>query len=582
VSSGTAAGSATGAGSGAAAVGPFGDAAVLAEVGDLAAAHRLGHLAATSGDERLAAVDDLVVGMGTLTALFDARRVGTEAVMEAMGELARRAAPGGRGSEGEAGAPAAPIEGEARRPPMEVAVCFDGPDLEELAAEVSLDPAGVAELMASAELQVAFVGFAPGFAYLVGLPPVLAAVPRRPRPRPAVPAGSLAVGGGFAGIYPRPSPGGWHLVGRTDAVLFDPRRPPYAALAPGRRVRLRPVGQVGTAPAPARPPLRAEGGPALVVEEAGGCTLVEDLGRRAVAALGVPRAGAADAVALRLANRLLGNAEGEAALEVSVRGPRLRARGELLFAVVGDPARPGSPTVLVDGHPVPEGQVVPLSAGQLLELGPVGPAVRAVVALAGGVAVEPLLGSRSSDLLSGLGPGPLRPGDEIGVGRPGRPRGRLALALERAPVLRVLPGPDWRRDGGRALERIAATTWRAAPESNRIGTRLVADAEPGSSPTGAPGAPGAGEVPSRGMVAGAVQLPPSGELVVLGPDHPTVGGYPVPAVVASADLHRLAHLAPGDEVRFEVVDASQARAALARLESALSRAVGGWFPTRAG
>lgn len=559
--------------SGATAVFPFGDAAVLAEVGDLVTVHRLRRLLEAATDERLDAVEDVVVGFGTLTALFDPRRAGLETVTEAVAELAAAASHGVHEADGADGAAASPAD---------IAVCFDGPDLDELAAGLAVDAADVVAMLTGAELQVAFVGFAPGFAYLVGLPPVLADVPRRPRPRPMVPAGSLAVGAGFAGIYPRAVPGGWHLVGRTGAVLFDPARPPYAALGPGRRVRLRPVGHVSPPSEPARSVLGAtDDGPALVVEDEGACTLVEDRGRRGVAGLGVPRAGAADQVALRLANRLVGNPEHDAALEVTVRGPRLRARGELLVTVVGDPARPGMTTVLLDGRPVPEGQVVPVAGGQVLEVGDTGSALRAVVAVAGGLALEPLFGSCSSDLLSGLGVGPLREGDEIAVGHPGRPRGHLTLPVSLAApsVLRVMAGPDGTdgRQGAQALEWIVGRSWRTAPDSNRIGTRLVAD---DGDPT--EDVPTLSEMPSRGMVAGAVQLPPGGELVVLGPDHATVGGYPVPALVVSADLHRLAHLSPGQSVRFEAVDASEAAAALARVETAVDDAVDGWFPTRAG
>ena len=573
----------------------FGDAAVLAEMGDLTAAHRLaGALRAHFVDEQ--AVDDVVVGFGTVTVLVDLRFADPDALLQPVLAHAEKAA--------RPGAATSPQRVEAAEP-FAVPVCFDGADLFELAGRLHMDPAELRAVLTDAELQVAFVGFSPGFAYLVGLPSALAQVGRRERPRAIVPAGSVAVGGGFAGIYPRPSPGGWFLVGRTDAVLFDARHPPYARLEPGQRVRFVAVEEVGASAAPVRRPLRAPGGRSLVVEEAGTCTLVEDGGRRRVAGVGIPGAGAADVVDLRAANRLVGNAELEAALEITLRGPRLRAAADMHVAVVARAGRGTALSMTVDGREAPVGQPVPVGAGQLLEVGEVGDLVRAVLAVSGGLQVEPLFGSRSSDLLSGLGSGALRRGDELAVGPSGRPKGRLAMpSLSSDPaVVRVLAGPDQPRPSSadRSLKWLTTGRWRTAPDSNRIGTRFVADEDAAHDDSASrdiedhsgPGRRHAhlapGELPSRdapgpsmGMVRGAVQLPPAGELVVLGPDHPTVGGYRVPAVVISADLHHLAHLAPGAVVRFELVDHGEAQRARRRLETALSRAVLGWFPTRAG
>jgi KipI family sensor histidine kinase inhibitor len=124
---------------------------------------------------------------------------------------------------------------------VEVPVVFDGPDLDEVGRRTGRSVPALVEELTAAELEVAFGGFAPGFAYLSGLPAELH-VPRRATPRTRVPAGSVGLAGPFAGIYPRASPGGWQLVGRTDAVLFDVDREPPAMLRPGLRVRLREVG----------------------------------------------------------------------------------------------------------------------------------------------------------------------------------------------------------------------------------------------------------------------------------------------------------------------------------------------------
>jgi KipI family sensor histidine kinase inhibitor len=122
---------------------------------------------------------------------------------------------------------------------VEITVTYDGPDLAAVAAEAGLSPEEVVTRHAAADYLVGFIGFAPGFAYLVGGDPSLA-VPRRAEPRERVAAGSVAIAGPYTGIYPRESPGGWQLLGRTDAVMFDPTRDPPACLAPGDRVRLAP------------------------------------------------------------------------------------------------------------------------------------------------------------------------------------------------------------------------------------------------------------------------------------------------------------------------------------------------------
>ncbi|WP_030810419.1 5-oxoprolinase subunit PxpB [Streptomyces sp. NRRL F-2799] len=130
---------------------------------------------------------------------------------------------------------------EATSAPVELPVHYDGPDLAEVAAHWGVSAREVAEIHASTEFTVAFCGFAPGFGYLTGLPEHRY-VPRRATPRTAVPAGSVALAGPYTGVYPRSSPGGWQLIGRTDAVLWDTAREPAALLAPGTRVRFTPVG----------------------------------------------------------------------------------------------------------------------------------------------------------------------------------------------------------------------------------------------------------------------------------------------------------------------------------------------------
>jgi KipI family sensor histidine kinase inhibitor len=198
---------------------PYGDRALLVELPDLAAV-----AAVRTALERapLPGLTELVPAARTVLVVLDRAPAETDAA------ALRRI-------------PLEPAPGPERSPRVDLPVAFDGPDLGAVAELTGRSVPALVEALTTTELTVAFVGFAPGFAYLTGLPPELH-VPRRATPRTRVPAGSVGLAGPFAGAYPRASPGGWQLVGRTDAVLFDVHREPPALLAPGVRVRFRAVG----------------------------------------------------------------------------------------------------------------------------------------------------------------------------------------------------------------------------------------------------------------------------------------------------------------------------------------------------
>ncbi|WP_432075954.1 biotin-dependent carboxyltransferase family protein [Streptomyces wuyuanensis] len=279
---------------------------------------------------------------------------------------------------------------------------------------------------------------------------------------------------------------------------------------------------------------------ALVVVRAGALTTVQDLGRPGYAHLGVPRSGALDPYALRLVNRLVGNPGHEAVLETTLTGCAVRPRGQVTVAVGGAPC-----PVRVGGRPAAWGAPVRVAAGELLEVGAAVRGVRSYVAFAGGIATEPVLGSRSADLLSGLGPAPLADGAVLPLGRPTGPAARVDGSPWPGPpselVLRVRFGPrdDWFTEGARRT--LAAGGHRVSAASNRIGLRTEGPALERAVH---------GELPSEGMVLGAVQVPPDGRPVVFLADHPTTGGYPVVAVVREYDLAAAAQAAPGTPVRF--------------------------------
>ncbi|MES9540823.1 MULTISPECIES: biotin-dependent carboxyltransferase family protein [unclassified Actinomadura] len=281
----------------------------------------------------------------------------------------------------------------------------------------------------------------------------------------------------------------------------------------------------------------------IEVVRPGPLATVQDLGRPGRAHLGVPRSGAADQRAFRLANRLVGNPEGAAGVEFTFGGAVLRFHARAWIAVTGAPV-----PLRVDGRA--HGMNAPcfVSAGALVELGTPGSGLRSYVAVRGGVAVDEVLGSRSTDLLSGLGPSPLAPGDRLPVGS-AKGLGHINVdvaptaPLPETPILRILPGPrdDWFTRT--ALATLTSMPYEVTPDSNRVGVRL----------NGPPlERARSGELGSEGVVIGSLQVPPSGLPIIFLADHPTTGGYPVVAVLASAAVAAAAQLRPGQSLRFRL------------------------------
>ncbi|WP_150307951.1 5-oxoprolinase subunit C family protein [Planctomonas psychrotolerans] len=281
---------------------------------------------------------------------------------------------------------------------------------------------------------------------------------------------------------------------------------------------------------------------AFDVLDPGPLLLIEDLGRPGSAHLGVPPSGAMDRASLRLANRLVGNAEGTAALEILAGGARLRARGPHWVAVTG-----AWGDVRTDGRPLPVDRAVLLPHGAILEFPVPDRGLRYYLAVRGGIGGADALGSRSTDVLSGIGPDPLLAGDVLVAGPvPALPVPPIDEAFTGPPLdglvrLRLRPGPrtDWFAPG--SMQALVDGEWRVSPASNRVGVRL--EGEPLRRVRD-------DELPSEGMVAGALQVPPSGLPTILAADHPVTGGYPVIAVLVDADLDALGQLRPGQPVRF--------------------------------
>jgi KipI family sensor histidine kinase inhibitor len=441
-----------------------------------------------------------------------------------------------------------------------------GPDLADVARQTGLSPDEVVRKHAGATYRVYFLGFIAGFPYLGGLPPELA-VPRLATPRVHTPAGSVGLAESQTGIYPVASPGGWRIIGRTPVRLFDATRDPPSLLRPGDRVRFVPMADSSdtsdllsesqdeegqkSAAAP-----EAGSVPWLRVVEPGPLATVQDLGRWGYGRWGVSASGAADADTLRLGNAVLGNAPGAAAIEMTLRGGTFEILATSAIALVGTRGQ-----ATCDRRPLRWGAVEIVPAGAQIAIGPFERGARAMLCVAGGVAVPAVLGSRSTDLRSGFGGidgHPLRPGDTIACGQPPIPLSRLAGralpidAMRRPPVdgvwrVRMVPGAH---ADPAVLAALSATAFQVDARADRMAVRLAGEAR----------IPG-GQAISEGVVRGAVQVPPDGAPLILLADHQTTGGYRAPAVVIRADLWRVAQMLPGDRVQFDQVAPETAREA---------------------
>ncbi|MEO7260929.1 MAG: biotin-dependent carboxyltransferase family protein [Jatrophihabitantaceae bacterium] len=281
---------------------------------------------------------------------------------------------------------------------------------------------------------------------------------------------------------------------------------------------------------------------------------VQDLGRPGLADLGVSRSGAADRTALRLANRLVGNDETAAGIEITFGGLRLRLAGAATVAFTGARCE-------LSGHRGGWNAALSCPAGSVLALGAPLTGLRSYLAVRGGLAVEEVLGSRATDTLSGLGPAVLLAGRQLrlgtaAAGEPGDVGGEAAFEPPAGiPTLRLAAGPraDWFTS--ESLSRLYDSSWQVRPDSNRIGTRLA-----GPTLRVRPDAERAvAELPSEPTLPGAIQVPSDGQPIVLGPDAPVTGGYPVIAVLPGAELDLLAQLRPGSTLRFAPLRTASAR-----------------------
>lgn len=459
-------------------------------------------------------------------------------------------------------------------------VVYDGEDLHELASSLGISADGLIAWHTAEPWIAAFAGFAPGFLYCarsldsvegLELPDALRGtpqIPRRSSPRTAVPAGSVALAGQFSAVYPRASPGGWQLLGRTTTPMVDLTQDPPALLGPGDRLTYRAVREaveIQAAPSPEQSAI--DSAHHLVVESAGLQTLIQDRGRPGRADVGISSSGALDRAAADRAARLVGNMPDSACLENVLGGLVLRAVGDQVLAVTGaaveleitGASSESSEEADAGWRPRP-GLPFALKDGQTLRVGAPSDGLRVYAAVRGGLDVPAVLGSRASDTLAGLGPARLSDGEQLAIGRdPGTAVDwplEVAGAPQELPApssgpveIRVVLGPrdDWFTP--EALASFQEQEWTVSAASDRVGARLEGRELTRSIDR---------ELPSEGTVPGSIQVPASGLPVVFLRDHPVTGGYPVIACVLEADLDLMAQAAPGRTVRFIAVDPAAA------------------------
>lgn len=462
---------------------------------------------------------------------------------------------------------------------VEIPVIYDGEDMADVADLLGISVDEVVRRHCDTAWSVAFVGFAPGFAYLTGGDPIFD-VPRRKVPRLSVPAGAVGLAGTFSGVYPRVSSGGWQLLGHTETPMWDERADPPALLQPGDTVRFTPVrdavsggsasasasvsDSVQVSQAPDSMSVSAST-PALEVLRSGLLTTFQDDGRVA-ANMGVTGSGAADRTSSHLANALVGNPANTPVLEITGGGVRMRAIGSVVVAVTGASAdvtitgsrqsqdsqggsngtfTPNSPggcsgrTVLnasndaADRTTIAMQQPVLLRDGDVLSIAPPTSGLRDYVAVRGGFGVATTLGSAATDTMSGIGLPQPWPTD---LPKPGRPTDLY---------VRLGPRDDWFTAAG--LSAFLTQTWTVTAQSNRVGLRLSGAAPVERTDTR--------ELASEATPSGAIEVPTSGQPVIFLRDQPVTGGYPVIAVLEPESLDVAGQLPPGACVRFRVVSA---------------------------
>lgn len=500
---------------------PVGDLAATLELGDAIDPEIAARVAAVDRELAAAAIDGIREAVPTyrsLLVVYDRARLPFERLAERLLDLAKRAKPDAT---------------TGRR--VEIPVVYDGEDLDKLSERLRLSKDEIVARHAAREYRVFMLGFSPGFAYMGEVDETLR-VPRRKTPRTRVPAGSVAIAGAQTGVYPRALPGGWNLIGRTNAGLFDPHSTTPSLLSPGDLVRF--VRTDRLPESDATPEALRRSGDALEFLDPGLFTTIQDGGRFGRRRLAVPWAGFADRSAAESANLAVGNQPASPVFELAGPGTRIVFRKPCVVALAGADVE----AALIRGDMSGEPWTVRsgaggfrVRAGNELRVGPFRTGSRAYIAVAG-LDAPSLLGSSSVDEGAGL----LRRVQSVDSFSTSGPV-REPRESPRAPVgrnrLRVVPGPQSDHFTPETIDAFFAADWTVGVDSDRVGARLDGPRLSHS---------GATEIVTDGMVPGCIQIPPDGRPIAMLRDCPTTGGYPKIGAVVSADLDILAQARPGE------------------------------------
>ncbi|MFQ6125690.1 MAG: 5-oxoprolinase subunit PxpB [Candidatus Heimdallarchaeota archaeon] len=444
-----------------------------------------------------------------------------------------------------------------------------GPDLESVAEYHGLSPEEVIALHQAGEYWVGLVGFLAGYPYLGGLSPKIA-TPRLKTPRTSVPGGSVGIAGNLTGIYPVSSPGGWQIIGRTPIQLFDVKKHPPALLSVGDRVKFMKISenefkQLGKEleskeklkrPTTLLSSREAIGTLIFRVTNPGLFTTIQDLGRPFYQKYGVSVSGTMDRYAARIANLLVGNAEDQGCLEVTIMGPTLEVLNKTLLAITG-----GNLSPLLNNEPTPMWQTFLAYPGDIISFGGWKSGARAYIALTGGIQVPKILGSCSTHVgsrIGGLTGRRLRSGDILKGESPSyrlEPLEGIQIPLEMIPSyeleanIRVLLGPQEEYYTPEGLDTFLSAQYTITVKSDRMGYRLQGPKIENIAGT---------DIISEAIPLGAIQVPGDGQPIIMMADRQTTGGYSKIANVINVDVDTLAQMPPLSKIKFQTITLKEA------------------------
>ncbi len=455
----------------------------------------------------------------------------------------------------------------------QIQVCYHpdlGLDLNEIAKACDLSAEEAINLHKKNIYTVDILGFMPGFAYFSGLHPKLR-LPRLSSPRPSVPKGSVAIAELQTAIYPRPTPGGWNLMGRSPNVLFDVRQEPPGLFMPGDQMHIQEISldqfyklDTSSYPIEIIPPLSAQkpNQASIEIKQSGTFTTIQDQPRSGLSHWAVGPGGASDLRSLELANALVGNRLHAATLEITATGPSLLFSEDTCVAWVG-----ATCSGIINGKRVPGNRPIWIAKGSTLQFSALNPGLRCVLAIGGGMNLPTILGSKGSHISADIGPKRLQKGDILFLENPKAalqspylrdlyqvnslpcfPKWQVRspfLPNQTVTNIYCLPGPHLRFLAIKDREIFWSTIWKVSNQSNRMGIRLEGNFQ---IKRGLP------NIPSQAINFGTVQFPPSQEPIVMLSEHQTTGGYPRLAEVIKADQAKLAQVKPGNQIQLVAID----------------------------